>query len=114
MRSTRFGLLFSILLLSIPVWARQAQAPTTPPQDQTATSPPPGAAASQRYSNRKPPESTDNELIVAYWTTETGWKSELQLRNNLAGQDLVVTPVLRLAGDGAETALAPVTIKSQE
>jgi hypothetical protein len=39
--------------------------------------------------------------------------SELQLRNNQVGHDLIVTPVLRLA-DGAETALAPVTIKSEE
>jgi hypothetical protein len=40
-------------------------------------------------------------------------KQALQLRNNAPGQDLVVTPALRLA-DGAETALDPVTIKSQE
>jgi hypothetical protein len=60
-----------------------------------------------------PLEPTDQEQVVAYWTTETGWKSELQLRNNLVGQDLTVTPVLRIA-DGAETALAPVTIKPQE
>jgi len=79
-----------------------------------AQSAPPDPAATQRYSNRKPPDAIDNELIVAYWTTETGWTSELQLRNNLAGQNLVVTPVLRLGGDGAETALAPVTIKPQE
>jgi hypothetical protein len=39
--------------------------------------------------------------------------SELQLRNNQVDQDLTVTPVLRTA-DGAETALAPVTIKPQE
>jgi hypothetical protein len=60
-----------------------------------------------------PLEPADQEQIVAYWTTETGWKSELQLRNNLVGQDLTVTPALRIA-DGAETALAPVTIKPQE
>jgi hypothetical protein len=59
------------------------------------------------------PEATDNEQFVAYWTTETGWHSELQLRNNRTDGDLVVTPTLRLA-DGAETALAPVTIKPQE
>jgi hypothetical protein len=60
-----------------------------------------------------PPEATDNEQFVGYWTTETGWHSELQLRNNRTDGDLVVTPALRLA-DGAETALAPVTIKPQE
>src|SRR2546429_1515118 len=31
MRSTRFGLLVSILLLSVPVWAQQTQTATTPP-----------------------------------------------------------------------------------
>jgi hypothetical protein len=55
----------------------------------------------------------DHEQVIAYWTSETGWKSELQLRNNLADQDLTVTPKLRLA-DGAETALTSVTIKPQE
>jgi len=55
----------------------------------------------------------DQEQFFAYWTTETGWTSELQLRNNAANQDLVVTPALRLA-DGAETSLGPVTIKPQE
>jgi hypothetical protein len=55
----------------------------------------------------------DHEQIIAYWTTETGWNSELQLRNNLVAHELTVTPALRLA-DGAETSLAPVTIKPQE
>lgn len=57
--------------------------------------------------------AADNEQFVCYWTTETGWMSELQLRNNLVGQDLTVTPALRLA-DGAETPLAPITLKPQE
>jgi hypothetical protein len=59
------------------------------------------------------PNPTDRELVLAYWTTETGWKSELQLRNNQGAQDLTVIPVLRIA-NGSETALAPVTIKPQE
>jgi len=59
------------------------------------------------------PSLADQEQSISYWTTETGWKSELQLRNNVVGQDLIVTPALRLA-DGAETKLAPVTIKPQE
>jgi hypothetical protein len=50
------------------------------------------------------PPAVDQEQAIAYWTTETGWTSELQLRNNTPGQDLAVTPALRLA-DGAETAL---------
>lgn len=60
-----------------------------------------------------PPPVADQELIIPYWTTETGWSSELQLRNNALTQDLTVTPALRLP-DGSETPLAPVTIKSQE
>jgi hypothetical protein len=59
------------------------------------------------------PPAVDQQQAVAYWTTETGWNSELQLRNNALSQDLTVTPVLRLA-DGAETSLASVTIKPQE
>src|SRR5712664_1333489 len=57
-------------------------------------------------------EIADREQIVAYWTSETGWKSELQLRNNQS-KDLTVTPALRLS-DGSETSLLPITIKPQE
>src|SRR6516225_5306280 len=59
------------------------------------------------------PDAADREQFLPYWTSETGWNSELQLRNNAINEDLTVTPVLRLA-DGAETSLAPVTIKPQE
>ena len=55
----------------------------------------------------------DHEQFIAYWTTETGWRSELQLRNNLVSQDLAVTPNLRTT-DGVETSLPAVTIKPQE
>ena len=58
-------------------------------------------------------DPVDQELFVSYWTTETGWRSELHLSNNLVGQDLTVAPVLRTA-DGSETPLAAVTIKPQE
>jgi hypothetical protein len=60
-----------------------------------------------------PPEAADQEQFISYWTTQTGWHSEIQLRNNLASQDLTVTPALRTA-EGAETLLSPVTIKPQE
>jgi hypothetical protein len=103
-RQLRIAVLSGLFLLSSLAMVHSVRAQTTPT----------GPAASQRYSTRNPPVAIDNELIIAYWTTETGWTSELQLRNNLAGQDLVVTPALRLAGGGAETALAPVTIKPQE
>jgi len=55
----------------------------------------------------------NHEQVAAYWTSETGWNTELQLRNNLLDQDLIVTPVVRRS-DGAETALAAITIKPQE
>jgi hypothetical protein len=77
----------------------------------------PGAAVGQSSPNvshaRPQPDAADQERVIAYWTTETGWKSELQLRNNAAGQELTVTPVLRSPG-GAEVPLAAVTIKPQE
>lgn len=50
------------------------------------------------------------EQYVSYWTTEPGWRTELQLRNNLDPGELTVTPALRTAdrpscsvrhGDGA-------------
>jgi hypothetical protein len=62
-------------------------------------------AAPQQTPSRPPPAPADQEQIVPYWTTETGWMSELQLRNNQVGQDLTVTPVLRIP-DGAKTPLA--------
>jgi len=57
--------------------------------------------------------AVDREQFFPYWTTETGWRSELQLRNNLAAADLTVTPALR-ATDGTETPLSPVTVKPNE
>ncbi len=76
-----------------------------------AAQPPP---AKQNAPHRRPPTTpVDQEQFVSYWTSETGWKSELQLRNNAVDQDVTVTPALRLP-NGAETPLAPVTIKPQE
>src|SRR6266478_8466626 len=57
-------------------------------------------------------ETKDHEQFLAYWTTEAGWHSELQLRNNLPSQELVVSPVLRTA-DGTETAIPPVAVKPE-
>jgi hypothetical protein len=31
----------------------------------------------------------DFEQFVPYWTTEGSWHSELQLRNNINGQDII-------------------------
>ena len=60
-----------------------------------------------------PPVAVDHEQFISYWTTETGWTTELQLRNNTASLPLTVTPSLRTA-DGTETALSPVTINPQD
>ena len=75
---------------------------------QPSTPPPPHG-----HPTAPPPPAVDQQQAIAYWTTETGWNSELQLRNNALSQNLTVTPTLRLA-DGAETNLAHVTIKPQE
>jgi hypothetical protein len=55
----------------------------------------------------------DYEQHAVYWTAEPGWRTELQLRNNLLARDLTVMPALRTA-DGQETILAPVTIKPND
>jgi hypothetical protein len=51
------------------------------------------------------------ESFAPYWTSEPGWESELQLRNNIEKSPLTVTPVLRLA-NGREIVLDEVTIAS--
>jgi hypothetical protein len=58
-------------------------------------------------------QETDQEQVLSYWTIEGGWSSEVQLRNNIAGENLVVTPVLR-AANGEQTWLPPVTVKPDE
>ncbi len=94
-------LLFVFLLsLMIPFASRPAFAQSSPP---TRKAPPPPP----------PPPATDQEQFISYWTTETGWRTELQLRNNWSRQDLAVTPVLRTP-DGTEVQLSPVTIKAKE
>lgn len=65
-------------------------------------------------NNSGPPiVATDQEQVVNYWTIEGGWHSEVQLRNNMAGEILIVTPVLRSA-NGDEATLPPVSIKPDE
>src|SRR5579863_5026334 len=49
------------------------------------------------------------ESFAPYWTSEPGWTTELQLKNNLLKASLTVTPVLRLAS-GKEITLDPTTI----
>lgn len=60
-----------------------------------------------------PPAAEDQQQFISYWTTETGWRTELELRNNQIDQALTVTPVLR-ATDGAEFPLSAVVMLPQE
>lgn len=53
-----------------------------------------------------------HEVSAAYWTLESGWNTNLEMRNNLRSHELTITPVLRAAG-GQELALAPVTVAPQ-
>lgn len=55
------------------------------------------------------PVSKRQESYAPYWTSEPGWTTELQLKNNLLKAPLTVTPVLRLAS-GKEIVLDPTII----
>jgi hypothetical protein len=94
-------LLFSLVLTSVFVVG----------QNQSAMSAVTGKPSTNSAAHHL--EVKDFEQVVPYWTTEGSWRSELQLRNNVNGQNLTVTPSLRTA-DGAETILPAVTIKPQE
>jgi hypothetical protein len=59
------------------------------------------------------PTPKPQEVFAPFWTSEPGWTTELQLKNNLASGSLTVTPVLRLAS-GKEIPLDPVTIASND
>ena len=58
--------IFLVLLLAIPLAPQLAQAQSSPPRHKA---PPPPA----------PPPATDQQQFLSYWTTETGWRTELQL-----------------------------------
>ena len=79
-----------------------------------AEGPPASPSDSDKTALHKPfarsQEVTAFEQYLVYWTTEPGWRTELQLRNNLESSELTVTPGLRTA-DGTETALPAVTVK---
>jgi hypothetical protein len=96
-----FFILFASQILTplAPQFAH-AQSQSSPPAHKA---PPPRSLAA----------ATDQQQFLSYWTTETGWRTELQLRNNQVGHILTVTPVLRTA-DGAETPLFPIVVQPQE
>src|SRR5882724_11686550 len=75
------GLLFAAALTSLAFTAA-AQSPPARPANRKAPPPP-------------PPAVKDQQQFLSYWTTETGWHTELQLRNNQMGHTVTVTPVLR-------------------
>ena len=66
---------------------------------------------SQTVPARKAP--SDQEIVAPFWTTEPGWNSRLEIRNNLAQSDLEVTPVLRIF-DGRELTLPSVKVGPDE
>jgi hypothetical protein len=79
-----------LILIPLAPQLAQAQSQSSPPTLNPPPPPPP-----------LPPE--DQQQFLSYWTTETGWRTELQFRNNQVSDILTVTPVLR-AADGTETA----------
>jgi hypothetical protein len=91
---------FFAFALVVLLAAQLAAAQSSPPVSKPPAPPP-------------PPAATDQQQFLSYWTTETGWGTELQIRNNQVGQNLTVSPVLRTA-DGTETPLLPVVVQPQE
>jgi len=39
---------------------------------------------------KEPPSA--QQMVVPYWTLESGWDTELEVRNNMAQQKLTITP----------------------
>jgi hypothetical protein len=100
-RSRRSLFVFLVALILTPLVPQFAHAQSVPPAQNTPPPQPP------------PPPAVDQQQFISYWTTETGWSTELQLRNNQVGHILTVTLVLRTA-DGTETTLFPVVVQPQE
>ncbi len=97
--------LLRFLLAAVSVYAGTAFAQS--PEGPSVETPVPASVVAH-FSQLK-----DYEQHAVYWTAEPGWRTELQLRNNLPARDLTVTPALR-AADGQETTLSPVTIKPND
>jgi hypothetical protein len=51
-------------------------------------------AVAAAYAQKPRPKT--QEVFAPYWTSEPGWDTELQLKNNLSAASLTVTPVLCL------------------
>lgn len=98
MGTFRFCRLVSLLLLMVAIPSTNLLA-----QQHLADETNPGTSPSAI-----PPIKT-LEQYATYWSSEPGWDTELQLKNNLASEPLAVTPILRMAS-GREISLTPVTI----
>lgn len=77
---------------------------------QTATVKDAGTSRVSRVSRRT---ITDQDIVAPYWTLEPGWNTQLEVRNNLAHDEIAVTPVLRKS-DGSELALTPVKVSAEQ
>lgn len=62
-----------------------------------------------RSLTSRPPSATQHEQIATFWTSESGWDTELRMKNNLPADSLEVTPVLRFAS-GQELSLDAVSV----
>ena len=68
----------------------------------------------QIFAARVPPRlASQHEQFVPYWTAESGWHTEIELRNNLQQLAMVVKTDLRLS-DGTAFRLADVTIPAND
>jgi hypothetical protein len=53
------------------------------------------------------------QLVVPYWTTEPGWNTRIEIRNNRRDRAITVQPVLRLAS-GARISLPAISVDPAE
>jgi hypothetical protein len=97
----------SILLVAVAVFSTIALAQVSPASSSVGREPAVHSPTSSAHFS----EVSAFDQYVSYWTTEPGWHTELQLRNNLESGQLIVTPAVRMP-DGTETALPPVSIES--
>ncbi|MDP9268872.1 MAG: hypothetical protein M3P27_11195 [Acidobacteriota bacterium] len=57
--------------------------------------------------------TSQQEVVVPYWTSEPGWNTHIEIRNNRRDRAVTVTPTLRLAS-GREVPLSPITVDTAE
>lgn len=58
-------------------------------------------------------QSSPQQLVVPYWTTEPGWNTQIEIRNNRRNKPISVQTVLRLT-DGTSVTLPAITIDPAE